>query len=109
MKKILHLIAALLMAVTLVAAMTACGGNGNGNGTGNGNGNGTGNGNGNTGEGGDTKVEYTVSVKTIGGRPVSKLTFLVYDGTNLVTYGQTDENGVGKISAAVSTAWQAAT
>ena len=100
MKKILHLIVTLLMAVTLVAAMTSCGGNGSGNGTGNGSGNGNGNGSGS----GGTKVEYTVSVKTIGGRPLSKLNFLIYNGngTDLVAYGQTDNNGVGKVSVAPS-------
>ena len=102
MKKILHLIASLLIAVTLVAAMTACsgGGNGTGNGGGNGGGNGTENGGNNGGSGNtDTKVEYTVSVKTIGGRPFSKLAFLLYDGEDLVAYGQTDSEGVGKVSA----------
>ena len=44
------------------------------------------------------KVEFTVSIKTIGGRPVPKLTFHIFEGDDLVSYGQTDENGVGTVS-----------
>lgn len=43
------------------------------------------------------KVEYTVSVQTIGGRPVSDLTFHIYKGDDLTAYGETDENGIGKV------------
>jgi len=46
----------------------------------------------------NTKTEYTISVKTIGGRAISGLTFHIYEGDDLVDYGQTDENGIGKIS-----------
>ena len=57
-----------------------------------------------TGNGGQTpsdsssKTEYTVSIKTIGGRPVSKHTFYIYEGDDLKAYGQTDANGIGKVS-----------
>ena len=44
------------------------------------------------------KVEYTVSVKRSGGRPMPNLTFYVFEGDDLVTYGQTDANGIGKVS-----------
>ena len=44
------------------------------------------------------KTEYTVSVKTIGGRPISGLTFHIYEGDDLISYGQTDENGIGTVS-----------
>lgn len=55
-----------------------------------------------SGEGGTTeapsgKVEYTVSVKSIGGRPISGLTFHIFEGDDLVAYGKTDENGVGTV------------
>ena len=43
------------------------------------------------------KVEYTVSVKSIGGRPISGLTFHVFEGEDLVAYGQTGEDGVGTV------------
>lgn len=43
------------------------------------------------------KVEYTVSVKTIGGRPISGLTFHVFEGDDLVDYGQTNEEGIGTV------------
>ena len=46
----------------------------------------------------DGKAEYTVSIKTIGGRPVSKHTFYIYEGEDLKAYGQTDSNGIGKVS-----------
>ena len=68
MKKILHLTAVMLVLCALLSAMTGCSGNGSGNGDQGGSGSsntGTGN------QGGDSgtstaKVEYTVSVKTIG-------------------------------------------
>ncbi len=44
------------------------------------------------------KVPYTVSVKTIGGRPVPGLTFHIYEGDDLTAYGQTDENGIGTVT-----------
>ncbi len=46
----------------------------------------------------DAKTEYTVSIKTIGGRPISKHTFYIYEGDDLKAYGQTDANGIGKVS-----------
>ena len=46
----------------------------------------------------NTKTEYTISVKTIGGRPISGLTFHIYEEDDLVDYGQTDENGIGAVS-----------
>lgn len=46
----------------------------------------------------DGKIEYTVSVKRIGGLPVPNTTFLIYEGDDLVTYGQTDANGIGTVS-----------
>ena len=101
MKKILHLTAVMLVLCALLAAMTGCSGGNSGNGSGSNN---TGGGNTGTGnQGGDTgtstsKVEYTVSVKTIGGRPVSKLAFLIYEEEDLIAYGQTDTDGVGKVS-----------
>lgn len=51
-------------------------------------------------EGGDAtngKVEYTVSVKTIGNRPLSQLAFYIYIGDDLITYGQTNNDGVGTV------------
>ena len=50
-----------------------------------------------------TKTEYTVSVKTIGGRPLSGLTFHIFKGDDLINYGQTDKNGVGTVSLEPST------
>ena len=44
------------------------------------------------------KVEYTVSVQTIGGRPISDLTFHIYKGDDLISYGETDDNGIGKVT-----------
>ncbi len=46
----------------------------------------------------DGKTEYTVSLKTIGGRPISKHTFYIYEGEDLKSYGQTDANGIGTVS-----------
>lgn len=43
------------------------------------------------------KVEYTVSVKTIAGRAIPDLTFHIYKGDDLTAYGETDENGIGKV------------
>ena len=46
-----------------------------------------------------TQKAYTVSIKTIGGRPLSGLTFYVYKGENdLITYGTTDANGIGTVN-----------
>ena len=44
------------------------------------------------------KTQYTVSIKRSGGRPVPGVSFYIYDGDDLVTYGQTDENGIGTVS-----------
>jgi len=44
------------------------------------------------------KVQYTVSLKSIGGRPISGITFHIYKGDDLTAYGVTDENGVGTVS-----------
>ena len=44
------------------------------------------------------KTEYTISVKRIGGLAVPNVTFLIYEGDDLVTYGQTDANGIGTVS-----------
>lgn len=44
------------------------------------------------------EVEYTVSIKTIGGLPMSKLNFYIYNGDDLVKYGKTDENGMATVS-----------
>ncbi len=49
------------------------------------------------GEAEDGKTEYTVSVKTIGGRPLAQLAFYIYVGEDLITYGQTDDNGIGSV------------
>ena len=43
------------------------------------------------------KTEYTVSIKRIGGLAVPNVTFLIYEGEDLVTYGQTDANGIGTV------------
>ncbi|MBQ8341299.1 MAG: redoxin domain-containing protein [Clostridia bacterium] len=45
----------------------------------------------------DGKATYTVSVKTIGGRPVPNLMFHIYKGDNLTSYSQTDANGIGTV------------
>lgn len=47
-----------------------------------------------------SKTQYTVSVKTIGGRPIPDLTFHIYKGDDLTAYGQTDDNGIGTVSLA---------
>ena len=39
------------------------------------------------------KVEYSVSVTTIGGRPISGLTFHIFEEDDLIAYGQTDSEG----------------
>ena len=44
------------------------------------------------------KTEYTVSIKTIGGRPIPGITFHIFEGEDLIDYGQTDENGIGVVS-----------
>ena len=41
---------------------------------------------------------YTVSVKTIGGRPVSDLTFFIYVENDLIDHGMTDKNGIGTVN-----------
>ena len=48
------------------------------------------------------KTEYTVSIKRIGGLAVPNVTFLVYEGDALVTYGQTDANGIGSVTLPTS-------
>jgi len=48
------------------------------------------------------KIEYTVSVKTIGGRPLQNLTFSIYKGATPVAYGETDNNGIGTVELEVS-------
>ena len=50
----------------------------------------------------DGKIEYTVSIKRIGGLPMSDLTFYVFEDDDLVTYGRTDANGIGKVSLKAS-------
>ena len=52
----------------------------------------------------DKKTEYTVSIKRIGGLPVSNVTFLVYEGDSdtMVGYGQTDANGIGTVTLPTS-------
>ena len=44
------------------------------------------------------KCEYTVTVKTVGGRAIENVPFLIYLGDDLIEFGQTDENGVGTVS-----------
>lgn len=44
------------------------------------------------------KESYKVSIKTIGGRPVSNVTFHIYKEDDLISYGQTDENGMAAVS-----------
>jgi len=44
------------------------------------------------------KTQYTVSLKSIGGRPISGVTFHIYKGDDLTAYGQTDKNGIGTVS-----------
>ena len=44
------------------------------------------------------KTEYTVSIKRIGGLAVPNVTFVVYEGNDMVGYGQTDANGIGTVS-----------
>lgn len=61
---------------------------------------------GNGSESDPSKAEYTISVKTIGGRPVSDLTFFIYKGEDLISYGNTDANGVGKVSLAPSEGYE---
>ena len=48
------------------------------------------------------KIEYTVRVKTIGGRPLQNLTFSIYKGATPVAYGETDNNGIGAVELEVS-------
>ncbi|MBE6646075.1 MAG: redoxin domain-containing protein [Ruminococcaceae bacterium] len=44
------------------------------------------------------KTDYTVKVTTIGGRAIPQLTFYIYSGEDLVTYGQTNSEGIGTVS-----------
>ena len=91
------LLAFLLLLASLAATMIACddiGGEGNGTTEDNSTDTETG--------GTDTpaqKKSYTVSVKTIGGRPISDLSFRIYkgDSDDLVEVGETDENGIGTV------------
>ena len=48
------------------------------------------------------KENYTVSVKTIGGRPIPNLTFHIYEEDDLISYGQTDADGMATVSLAPS-------
>ncbi|MBR7181983.1 MAG: TlpA family protein disulfide reductase, partial [Clostridia bacterium] len=45
----------------------------------------------------DGKVQYTVSVKTIGGRAIPNLFFAIYKGNDLTAYGETDASGIGTV------------
>ncbi len=45
----------------------------------------------------NTEGEYTISVKTIGGRPIQNLTLFIYVGEDLKSYAQTDENGIATV------------
>lgn len=47
--------------------------------------------------GANGKAQYTVSIKTIGGRPVSNLSFYIYKGDDLENFGKTDANGIGTV------------
>ena len=49
-------------------------------------------------DGSAAKVEYSVSVKTIGGRAISGITFHIYQGDDIKGYSTTDENGIGTVS-----------
>ncbi len=44
-----------------------------------------------------SKSTYTVSIKTIGGRPIPNLSFRIYDGDDLVEVGETGEDGIGTV------------
>ena len=46
----------------------------------------------------DGKIDYTVSITTIGGRPIPQIPFYIYVGDDLITYGQTGEDGTGTVS-----------
>ena len=98
MKKLLHFAVIMLMLITLTFALgttlVSCGGGTDTNNDQKGD------------EGGDDddtptpsgKVDYTVTIKTIGGRPVPNLTFHVFEEDDLVSYGQTDKDGYAKVS-----------
>ena len=98
MKKLLHFAVIMLMLITLTfalgTALVSCGGGGDTNNDQKGD------------EGGDDddtptpsgKVDYTVTIKTIGGRPVPNLTFHIFEEDDLVSYGQTDKDGYAKVS-----------
>ena len=50
-------------------------------------------------EGGEKQDgEYTISVKTVGGRPIPNLTLFIYKGDDLVSYTQTNEDGTATVS-----------
>lgn len=49
-------------------------------------------------KGESNKIDYTVSVSTIGGRAIPQLAFYIYVGDDLITYGQTDSNGIGTVA-----------
>ncbi len=100
--RILSFLLALLMLLSLSAAMTGCDKDPENTETTTDSDN-TGNPTGNNGSpsGGDSnaqKTQYTVCVKNIGGRGIADLTFHIYEGEDLVAYGQTDENGIGTVS-----------
>lgn len=95
MKRIFHISAAMLVLLALILSMcmtlVSCGGEPGETPTPNGPSNG--------GEPNPAgKVSYSVSVKTIGGLPISNLTYHIYEGDDLKAYGQTDKNGLSTIS-----------
>ncbi len=50
-------------------------------------------------ENGDDKTgNYTISVKTVGGRPIANLTLFIYIEDDLINYAQTDENGIATVT-----------
>lgn len=96
------LLALLLLLSSLAATMIACTGGGGGDETesetATESGTDTSSG-GSTGDPNAEKTPYTVSVKTIGGRPIADISFRIYDGDSddLIEVGETDENGIGSV------------
>lgn len=105
MKKILHLTVTVLLILSLMLSMCAtmigCTSEpedpDNSQGTGGDGGSGDGDGGSET-PSPTTKVNYTVSVKTVGGRPIPNLTFHIFEEDDLISYGQTDKNGAATVS-----------
>ena len=98
MKKIFKLTTAVLLLLALLlstsATLISCEDNsGEGSGENGGNDNG-----GNGGSDSSNKVDYTVNVKTIGGRPIGDLSLNVYSGDDLVGFGKTGADGTAKVS-----------